>query len=60
MQPDFYAGEVARCHREQAEIEALGPNSPAWLAALGWADWEAEKFLIEGERRRGAKLNVEA
>jgi hypothetical protein len=42
---------LERCRAEQAEIEARGPEAPhGWLAALGWADWEAEKHLIEAEQ----------
>jgi hypothetical protein len=40
--------DVARCDREQLEIEDAGQRS-GWLTALGWADWEAEKWFIRAE-----------
>lgn len=39
--------ELARCKAEQRDIEST--EGPAWLKALGWADWEAEKELIRRE-----------
>lgn len=41
--------ETERCIREQAEIvNRLDRDTyPSWLMMLGWADWEAEKVLIE-------------
>lgn len=39
--------DISRCGAEQAEIEKRGPDAPdGWLAAIGWADWEAEKWFI--------------
>ena len=42
--------ELARCESEQRDIESS--CGPAWLKALGWADWEAEKELIRREQMR--------
>jgi hypothetical protein len=43
--------ELERCEAEQREIENRTDDAPLWLKALGWADWEAEKRLIEAEKR---------
>ena len=39
--------DIARCDREIAEIKARDNSAtPAYLSALGIADWEREKALI--------------
>ena len=41
--------ELERCRWEQLECEAIMIDGPAWLAAIWWADWEAEAFLIRAQ-----------
>lgn len=43
--------DLARCDREQAEIQARPDlaTAPAYLVALGMEDWEYEQRLIEAE-----------
>ena len=37
---------IERCNQEQREIEARGEDAPdGYWAAMGWADWEVEKWL---------------
>ncbi len=44
-------GELARIDRELAEMRAaaaaLGDKCPAWLAAMGEAEWIAERSFLE-------------
>ena len=52
LQVPTKAEQLARCHRELAELKQLAASieSPlAWLCALGEADWLAEIHLIEVE-----------
>jgi hypothetical protein len=46
---DLLKSEIDRCEAEQREIESR-EHPQGWLAAMGWADWEAEKRLIEAEK----------
>jgi len=45
--------DLARCDREIAEIlarpDVVSGEAPAWLVAMGIADWNAERRLIERE-----------
>lgn len=43
------AAELERYRQEQLECEAIMIDGPAWLAAIWWADWEAEAFLIRAQ-----------
>jgi hypothetical protein len=47
--PIQLAREIARCNREIAEIEAreAPPLQPAYLNALGLADWHWERRHLE-------------
>jgi hypothetical protein len=40
---------LSRCDRELAEIRAGESSGPAYLPALGEADWHTERNLIEKE-----------
>ena len=45
--------ELARIDREIAAcLQHPGGPWPLWLLAIGWADWEAERWLLEREERQ--------
>jgi hypothetical protein len=56
--------ELARCEAELREIrerpDVLRGDVPAWLVALGEADWLTEAALIRNEERRPIELPSEA
>lgn len=43
--------EIAACLHPTPEMWGPGPW-PLWLLAMGLADWEAERWLIEQEQSR--------
>lgn len=43
---------IARCNREVVEIRSF--EGPCWFKAMGEADWEVERFLIEAEAAKSA------
>jgi hypothetical protein len=53
-----HKSQIERCEAEQRRIEAE-PEGPLWLKALGWADWEAEKKLIQDAFVR-LEISIEA
>lgn len=56
--------ELARCKREQAEIDqrpdVRSGECPAWLAIMGWADWEIEQQLILAEQEHVSRAQAAA
>lgn len=41
------ASEIELCNRRQHDYDGI--EAPLWLHMLGYADWEAEKVLIQRE-----------
>lgn len=62
MAAQAHSVEIARCCEEQEEIlrrpDVLSGESPAWLALMGWIDWEIEKQFIERETCPTSKTKI--